>query len=303
MSEPFAVSGTMPFRILLDEAIRLARQNARAILPTVALPVAVLTAILGGLQVWMMGNPAEMADPSRVLAASCGIVLVALVFVLFMLIAYTAMQVAALDATAGRPVDMARAWRTAAKPGMLGTLVLQMLAVLASAVACLFPVLYVFPLLSFAVPAAAEEGLFGPRALGRSANLTQHNPQGRFLSTPLVKVLVLWVIGTVLSYAVSLLLSLPLGILVGIDTLRKATAGQEPDLTAWIWPQVATNFVSGLITTAVYLFFAFGTALLFFDTRNRKEGTDLAAAVDAMTAPPMPPTGPPPAPPSWDAPR
>ncbi|HVR96898.1 MAG TPA: hypothetical protein VMW27_09805 [Thermoanaerobaculia bacterium] len=303
MSEPFAVSGTMPFRILLDEAIRLARQHALAILPTVAVPVAVLSAILGGLQVWMIGDPSKMADPRRALASSCGLLLVAMVFVLFMLIAYTAMQVAALDATAGRPVDMGRAWRTAARPGMLGTLILQGLAVFASALACLFPMFYVFPLLSFSVPAAAEEGLFGTRALARSANLTQHNPQRNFWSTPLVKVLVLWVIGTALSYAVSILISLPLGVLVGFDALRKGAAGQEPDLTAWIWPQVGTNFVSGLVTTAVYLFFVFGTALLFFDTRNRREGTDLAAAVDAMTALPMPPTPPPPAPPSWDAPR
>src|SRR3712207_9417333 len=73
-------------------------------------------------------------------------------------------------------------------------------------------------------------------------------PYTTLFRSPLVKVLVLWVIGTALSYAVSLLISLPLGILVGIDTFRKASAGQEPDLTGWIWPQVATNFVSGLIT-------------------------------------------------------
>jgi hypothetical protein len=299
MSEPLAVSGTMPFRILLDEAIRLSRRHALTILPTIALPSAVMAAVLGGLQMGMLGSAGNPeADPIGVLASSCSVLLLSLIFLFFLAISFAAMQVAALDATAGRPVDMGRAWKTAVRPGLLGTILLQGIAVFAALMACFVPVLYVFPLLSLSLAAAAEEGLYGPRALSRSAELTQHNPQRRFLSTPMVKVLVIWVIGTALSWVVSLLVNLPMNFLFGWDAFRKIYSGEEPDYTAWVWPQVATNFVSGLFATVVYLFLAFGLALLFFDTRNRKEGTDLAAAVNAMTTPP-----PPPAPPSWDAPR
>ena len=43
MTEPaLGLTGPMPFRLILDEAIRQARRHFRAIYPSVAIPVAVV---------------------------------------------------------------------------------------------------------------------------------------------------------------------------------------------------------------------------------------------------------------------
>jgi hypothetical protein len=300
MTEPYAASGTMPFRILIDEAIRLVRRHARAILPAVAIPVAILSALVAVAQVGMVNLEGDVPpdDPMQALFPGCSMLLVMMVLVVLMGVAYIALQTAAVEATAGRPVDMGRAWRFAVRPAVWGTLILQGLAVFASALLCLFPVLYVFPLLSFTVPAMVVENRFGGSALSRSAELTRYNPQRQFFSTPLVKVLVFTLITTVISYALSMLVSLPFMIPMWFDVFRQASAGAEPNVNVWLWLQVPAQFLSGLVSTAVSLYLGFGIALLFFDARNRREGTDLAAAVDAIA----PPTIVPP-PPSWDAPR
>ena len=42
------------------------------------------------------------------------------------------------------------------------------------------------------------------------------------------------------------------------------------------------QFLSSLVRTAVYLYIGFGIALLFFDVRGRREGSDLRAEIDAV---------------------
>jgi len=215
-------------------------------------------------------------------------VVMALVGAAAMAIGMIALQKAAVDIVAGRPVDMKTSWRFAVQPAVLGTLTLLALATIGSAVLCFFPVLYVAPLLSLATPIMAAENLFGPKALSRSAELTRYNPENRFFETPLVKALGLMIVIVMMSYAVAFIVVLPFQIPMYFDIIRKAASGQEPTVGAmskWIWLQVPSQILQMLATVAVYIYSAFGYALLFFDARNRKEGSDLAAQINSVFGP------------------
>lgn len=284
--------GPMPFRLLLDEAIRQARRHFRAIYPSVAIPVAILaTSISVAQALWFSrvirsaGTPPQPWSPATIVLT--------LAYLALLIVAYNAMQVAAIDALSGRQVSMKRAWRFTVQGRVLGTLFLWYGATLLSVLCCCFPVLYVGPLLSFVPPVMVDEGGFGTRALSRSAELTRYNPGRRFLENPLVKVFLLMFVGILLSYLVGLLVSLPFQIPMWVDMFRSAARGEEfvQNMPTWMWLQVPGQFLNALATTAVHLYICFGLALLFFDTRGRKEGSDLRSEIDSMFPDPRPPQG------------
>lgn len=328
MIAPSPLPGPMPFTVLLDQAMREVRRHWGAILPSVALPVAVFAAAVPVVQARYMTalEGAATGDPFQILVPACSFLAVIFALLLFMGIALTAMQVASVDATTGRAVDMKGAWRFTFRPRVLGTLflvwlalfvvlvagavavgvgaglgavvnpVLAVLLAIAGGVVLALMLFFVMALLSFVTPVMAAEGLFGAAALRRSAALIVYSPRRRFFSVrPMWKVLGFLMVGLLISWMVSLLVSVPFAAPVWIDAFRKAAAGQEPDPSAYLWLQVVGQFVGALASSAVYLYVCFGMALLFFDSRGRKEGTDLADAIDAMAAPvpPPPPASPP----------
>jgi hypothetical protein len=294
MTEPeFFRPGPMPFRLLLDEAIRQARRHFRAIYPSIAIPIAVLATAISVAQALWFSDLA--ATPEKMMAPwSPGTIILTLAHMALLVVAFNAMQVAAIDALSGRPVDMKRAWKFTVQGRVLGTIFLWYSAVLISIVCCCFPVLYVGPLLSFVPTVMVDEGRFGMQALSRSSELTRHNPDRRFLETPLVKVFLLLLVGGVLSYAVGLVVSLPFMIPMWIDMFRSAASGGEDLLQrmpTWLWLQAPAQFLNALASTAVHLYVCFGIALLFFDARGRKEGSDLRSEIDSMFPGSTPPAG------------
>ena len=62
-------------------------------------------------------------------------------------------------------------------------------------------------------------------------------------------------------------------------------------MPTWLWLQVPGQFLNALATTAVQLYVCFGIALLFFDARGRKEGSDLRSEIDSMFPGSTPPAG------------
>ena len=284
--------GPMPFFLLLDEGLRLTRAHFRAIFPAVAVPVAVVSTLAGVMQALDFQSLFKGGTPSPSQLWTPQVLLLAFLLALLSAVAYVAGQVAALDALAGRPVDMARAWRFAARPAVWGTLLLSFLAILASFLLCVLPVFFVAPLLAFAVPVMAEENRFGPGALSRSAELALFNPSRRLIEHPIVKVLLLMVVTTLISYLAGLLVALPFQLPMFIDLFRKALAGDQ-DVTSvmarWIWLQIPAQFLSSLARTAIYVYTAFGMALLYADVRGRKEGIDLRPEIDALFPAPAPP--------------
>ncbi len=294
---PLPPISPIPFRMLLDEAVPWTRRHLRTIYPPLALLMAIATAGVAAAQArWQVPSAMNAVDPRQSLVRLYAVLGATVPFLLVVGLLHGAMTVAAVDAVAGRAVDVRRALRFMVRPGVLGALSLAMLCILGSwACCCFFPVLYVWPLLGMTLPAMAAEGVTGTAALRRSAQLTRHNPRRRFLTSPIVKILALSVVVGILSYLASLVLQLPLQVLQGLVFLRRAASGE--DLPAWFsgaaWLQVPLTFLAALVTSAVALYSSFATALLFFDLRARREGDDLRQAIAGMTgAGPEPPAAP-----------
>jgi hypothetical protein len=299
---PPAQPAPMPFRVLVDEAMRYTRRYFRTIYPSVAIPVAALAGVVGVVQALWYGRLAQGGGSPADLAGGCATVVIAIALGLVMGFGYAALHVAAVDVTAGRPVDMRRAWTFPFRPAVLGTSILSGLAVGASFLLCILPGLYVMPLLSFVLPIMVMEARFGTDALSRSAELTKWSPTGRFTDSALVKAFLLLILMIALSYTLSALVALPFQLPMLLDTFRSAAAGEEPSLermAKWMWLQVPGQILSSLVGVAIYLYMSFCTAMLFFDTRGRKEGSDLRTAIDQAfpsSVPPAPPVPPPGAP-------
>jgi hypothetical protein len=62
-------------------------------------------------------------------------------------------------------------------------------------------------------------------------------------------------------------------------------------MPTWIWLQTPAQFLNALASTAVHLYVCFGIALLFFDARARKEGSDLRSEIDSVFPGAPPPQG------------
>jgi hypothetical protein len=277
----------MPFPLLLDEAMRWVRRYVRAIYPPIAVPAAVLSAGLAVVQtLWQPPDAAAVTDPWQSLARLYAMLAVSLPFSLLIGLLYAAMIVAAVDAVAGRRIDVGRALRFVVRPAVLGTQLLVLVCVLGSAaLCCVVPAFFVWPLLAMALPAMAEEGMTGTAALRRSAELTWHNPRRRWLASPIVKLLALVLVTTVMSVMVSSVLQLPVAVVQGVAFMRRAAGGE--DVPAWIsgfnWLQVPLRCLASLAVSAVSVYSSFALALLFFDLRARREGGDLWRAVAGMT--------------------
>jgi hypothetical protein len=277
----------IPFRFLLDEAVRHARRHFKSIYPAVGFPVALLGGAIPLAQAFMfrrMGQADPASDgalsPFMYVAAFSVVMLVWLAVYYF---GYAALFVAAMDALAGRPVSMRRAWGFALRPRVIGTLVLATLAMALGTMLCFVPGIYLGLLYSLIVPVMAEEGIFGTAALGRSAQLTRYNPQRDLDADPRFKVFVVVFVGTLLGWVVGMLVELPMMAIQQVLMLREVAAGRQPDpqrlMATLAWVQVPSQILSMLVQTAFHLYVCFGLSLLFFDVKGRKEGLDLETAI------------------------
>jgi hypothetical protein len=280
--------GPLPFHVLLDEAQRLARRHFRAIYPAVAIPLALVTTAVTAIQAhWFSSRMADLGAQaiSFLNPAYLG---VTLLHIALLLVGYNAMQVAAVRATSGAPVDMRQAWRFTVRARTLGTLLLWYAMLFASLGCCCLPVFFVAPLLSFIPPAMVEEGRFGLQAISRSVDLARRHPPGRWQESPLIKAALLLLVGTLLGYLVGLLVSLPFLLPGYVNIFRKAAAGEDfsAGMSSLLWMQVPAQCLNALASAAVYLYVCFGIALLFHDARGRQEGTDLRAEIESAFPPP-----------------
>jgi hypothetical protein len=292
MTDPgFSRPGPMPFRLLLDEAIRQARRHFRALYPAVAIPLAVATTLMAVVQaLWFSRLTADIGSLRTPFWAP-QVYLLALVNFGLLVLAVMALQVGAIDALSGRPVDMKRAWRFALRGRVLITLLVCGVLEIASVFCCCFPALFVVPWLSFVSPVMAEEGRFGLDSISRSSELTLYDSGQGFFERPLMKVLLLIVVGVLVSYLLGLLVVMPFQIPMWIDMIRRIAAREDPvqGMPTWVWLQVPAQFLNSLVSSAVYLYMSFGIGLLYFDTRGRREGSDLRSEIDSMF--PAPPPG------------
>lgn len=289
----------LPLSRLLDESVRLLRLHFRTIVPPVAVPLALLSAVgpLAQIAIQHLAPRAASLEAWVWIAGAVSFALLAIAFLAVYVLGYGALMAAAMDAAAGRSVEMRRAWRTMLRPRVLGTLVLAGLAVALGFLLCIVPGAYLGLLWCVVVPVMLEESRHGTAALSRSAELMRHNPVGGLANAPRARAFLLVVAGALLGYAVSTAVQLPLMGLMGVAMLREVAAGQRADPQRlnemMLWLQVPMQVLSTAVNVAVQLFSALGLSLLYFDTRRRKEGGDLAAAIARLARPPAPPPLPP----------
>lgn len=300
MSEDAQLIQPTPFRILIDDAMRLAREHIRVIYLPIALPVAGVTALLAVTQaLWMkafLGAPAgNFPQIGRNLLA---MVVAVLLTVLVKSLGYAAMDVATLDVVGGGRPDMRASWAFIAEGRVLLTLLVAGLAVLAGTLFCFLPGIFVSLLFAFTVAAMRVEGLRGTSALGRSASLVRRNPHGQLADSPLLKVFLIFFVGGLISYAVNILVQLPFIIAQQVIIFRNVAAGAGADpqamMAGTMWMQLPAVVLGSLAETAVMLYVTFALALYYFDLRRRREGMDIEAALASLagngaTAAPGPP--------------
>lgn len=294
----------IPFRVLLDEAMKLTRRHFRVMYLPVAIPLAVLTGVTVFVQLQMVSSfTSAGADPASFLAG--GGCLIFLLTILLAMVMYGltsgVMTAGACDGVANRPIDMKAKWVFILQPSTIGTMLLSLLAVVAGLICLVIPGIYIGLALSFVVPVMAVEGLKGPDALGRSWKLVRYNPHNRFFENTMTKIFLLGLVAGLISYAVAFLIQLPFTILHGIAVARSVSSGAAANSQAFyastLWTQLPSAVLGSFVSTAVSIYSAFGIALLYFDVVRRKEGTDLASAIDArFGAPPVPGSIPPPSP-------
>jgi hypothetical protein len=287
-----SVADPLPIGKLLDEAVRVSRREFRALFVPIAIPVACAAAIVTALQL-SLGLEAPGQSPgdlplARMVAWGVSMFL----YLIAMMCAYAALQAGGIAAAEGRPIEAGRLWLTLASPRLLLTWLLAGLGIFVGILCCILPGMYLGLLWALTTAVVLREDVWGPDALRRSAQLMRHNPAGGLGNHPMLHAFLLMFVGGLLSYAASFLVSIPLLAAMMIVGIRAATSGGADDsaqlMQTVMWIQVPTQFMSVLVQMSVQIFVSVGIAILFFELRRRREGDDLAAAVDAVGVRPAP---------------
>jgi uncharacterized membrane protein len=284
----------LPFRMLLDEAMKKVREQFHRIYLPIALPVALASATLPLGQRSYLRAMSQMEhhtfDPAALFSGLAVFLALLLFFVIVQALAAGAMITAAMDVVSGRELSVRRAWLFMLRPRAFGTLLLVWLVVFLGFLFCILPGIYLSLLMALSVPVMADEGRFGPSALRRSAELCSYNPQREFMADPRVKIFIIFFVGFLLGYILSAVVSLPLIALQQVILFRGIAAGHRVDPSAMMaqmtWFQIPTQILGSLVHSGVGLYVNFGISLLFVDLRNRKEGGDLQAAISHLSGQP-----------------
>lgn len=281
----------IPFRLLIDRTTQVARKNLGRFFWPTAVPLLAVGVLLAVLQIqWMKSafDP-QSGDISGFFESFGLILLVSLLGLVLYVLLYMALAVAAVDAVAGRPVSMGRAWAFSLRPTVLGTSLVTAVIVGVSFVLCCVPGLFVAPLFALLIPVMVEEHRVGLGALSRTVELVRFRGRSGWADNAWAQSFVVLFIGTVLSYAASLVTQGPFVIVQQVMLIRQTAAGQAADpaaIAGSLWLQVPAQVLGALVTVLVWAYWSFGLALLYFEVRRRKEAYDLEAAIGDITATP-----------------
>lgn len=273
----------LPFRMLVDRAMHDTRHGLRTLWWPFALPLAVLGGLIGVAAVLFNTGFISLMEDGPPAFAVLGLSIGAVILLgLVMGYVYAALFAAVVRTAARHPAPLRGIWSLCLQPRFFGTLVLVGLCSIAGFLLCFFPALWVGLVLAFVLPVMVDEDVYGTAALKRSYALVRYNPHRRFLDNPMVKVFLLLIIGWVLSYVVSMILTLPFSVVQQVMIFRDAASGDTEvaaSATRWLWLSVPAQVLGALGSAAVQIYLFFGLSLLFFDCRRRKEGQDLEDAV------------------------
>ncbi len=283
--QPAAMVRTLPLRLLLDEALRLARRQFLRLYPPVAVPVGLAAALMAVAQGSIMGFGSVHGPSDPSLGSLAGFGAAFLVYVLVLGLGNAVMLAGASAVVSGRH---RQGWAWALRPRVCGTLLLYAVVVGLASLACCLPGLAVGAVLGLVVPVMVVEGVHGTAAFRRSAELMLHHPERVLHRHPVARLAVIGFVGYLLSYAVSLAVQMPFAVAFQVVALRAMAGAQGgADLeTAWLLLQVPQTVLGALASQAVGLYMCCAVALFHADACRRREGADLEAALDALGAPP-----------------
>lgn len=278
----------IPFRVLLDRVVVPARQYLPKTLLGTAVPMAVTSVILSLAQArWSQVVLAPDPENIGALFAGCFVFLgIALCTLFIFVMTFGALTVASMDAVAGREVRMGRAWAFVLRPSVCLTLLLTSFLNFLSVMMFFLPALYVVPLLSFTVPVMVEEKRVGLDAIRRGIELVRFNPTGRLTHSPWLQTLVVLIVGTLLSYVVSMMVQMPFLIVQQMLIFRQTLANPEVALEmmgSLIWLQLPASVLGALATSITWLYTTFGICMLHRELGRRRQARDLVEAVDQLT--------------------
>jgi hypothetical protein len=289
--------------VLLDEAMRPTRRFFRQIYPPIAIPITLAATALTVGQAWFMADLFTMGSTVEddftgffgLWAIYMGLVVVLMVLTM---IGFTVMIAGVCDALTGEPIDMGRRWKWGFSLKVLGTTLLVGIIIVLGMMCCLLPGVLLGVIYGFTIPVMVLESRYGTAALSRSYRLVTHNPGGQLSTHPGWRVLAIGVVSTLLSYLVSLVVSLPFVIAQQIGMVR--SFAEDPEALAngsmqfsaiWLWLQVPQTILTQMTNIAIWLYSSFVLVGLFEALRGRKEGVDLDAALDDLGAPEHPEPG------------
>ncbi|MEX0878272.1 MAG: glycerophosphoryl diester phosphodiesterase membrane domain-containing protein [Thermoanaerobaculia bacterium] len=274
----------IPFRVLLDEAMKLTRRHFGKMYLPVAIPLALLAGLVVVVQHRFLQGVAsgEMANPLG--AGGCvGFFGVMLFWLALSGLCSAVLTAAAVDGVGGRPIAMKAKWGFVLQPSTLGTLILALIAIFVGLCLLILPGIYMALRMSFLIPVMAAEGLKSTGAMRRSWELVKYNPHKRFLDNTATKIFLLYLVAGLIGWLVSLVVQLPFTAMRGVAAARDVAAAQTGGAasTMTLWLQVPAQMLGQLVSTAVTIYSSFGLVLLYLDVVRRKEGKDLASAIDA----------------------
>jgi hypothetical protein len=281
----------LPFRVLVDEAMRLTRRHGRAIYPWIAGPMAVFGVAMVVAQQpmtrkMMASATNPEADPLAFFSSMLPFFAVSLMAGAVYGVASVAALAAATDAVRGGTTRMGQWWLWSVHPTRLLTMLGVGIMIVLGMILCFIPGVVLGVLAGLTVPVMVTEGIWGQEAIARSFRLVRQNPEGRFATHPGVRLFTIGVIGSILSYILSFLVQLPFAIAQQVMMLRSVGSGGDPfeTLTSpWLMAlQVPSALLSWLVTAAVSLYMSFAVALFFDDLVRRLEGGDLVAALETF---------------------
>ena len=290
---------TIPFAVLIDEAWRSTRAWARVILLPAALLLApgalAMQVLVGWYNLSLIGS-VQSAGFERL----CGTIVLGIAGILvvgvYFVAVYGCVMVAAMRALGGESPSLRQCLRFYARPRVWGTDLLAWVLIMLGTLACLLPGFFLMAAWALRLPVMVREGRFGWDALKRSWELLAHNPSGQLLRHPLVKVLLLFVLGIALGYAISMVVQMPALIASQVMMMRGMSRGEGADpqavVRATLWLTIPAGTLAALAQLAVQLYVDFATAHLYVDQVRRKEGADLGSALDRLLGAEPPPVVP-----------
>lgn len=276
--------GVLGFQEILDRSVRFVRRELRALLPiplVVQLPVGLVMAVVQlRVQDGLVPGTMPGLDVYGPVFGSF------LVSGLVTLLVYLAVYRAIGEHLDGKRPALGEVYRWALAPRRYFTLLLAAFLVLLGMVLLVAPGVVLLLYLGLIVPVIHEEGLAGLAAIGRSFALVRYNPRRRFVRSTALKVFLIYVVTSLVSYAVSVIVQLPVLVVSGLAGFRAATTGRgEMTNPPWfVGMALLSQILSIAVQAVVGLYAATALTLLYRDCRERMEGRALEQAIQRRLA-------------------